>query len=156
MLQPGHAFGAEDYGVGPHLLRHGEDRLLGSAKDDQFLALYAGLLRQRPHPAGSLPAVLREPFDELAVVDARMESQVLVDDVEGEELHPESTGQPGGVLAGAQGDFRAVRGDEYRRSFMGSGFPAFETSGLRSRVRSGGDQDRPPRLAQDLIQRLAN
>src|ERR671912_2576801 len=62
VLQPGHAFGTQDYRIGPHLLRHGEDRLLGSAKDDQRLALHTGLLCQCLHLSGRLPAVLREPL----------------------------------------------------------------------------------------------
>src|SRR5215212_1195835 len=47
MLQPGHAFGAQDYGVGTQLLGHLEDRLIRLAVDDQLLAFHAGLLRQR-------------------------------------------------------------------------------------------------------------
>src|SRR5215210_4223369 len=99
MFHPRLALGAQDYGVGPQLLRHGNDHPSGLAQDNQFLALRASLLCQCPHLAGSCPALLREALDELAVVDARMENQVLVDDVEGEELRPETTSQPRGVLA---------------------------------------------------------
>src|SRR5919107_1274123 len=58
------------------------------------------LLRQRPHLARRLPALLREHLDELPVVDPRMEQGVLVDDVENKQLRPEATCQPPGVLAG--------------------------------------------------------
>src|SRR5918992_2328710 len=51
--------------VAQHLLGHVEDRLLGPAEDDQLLAFYSGLLRQRPHLARRLPAFLREHLDEL-------------------------------------------------------------------------------------------
>src|SRR5918995_415123 len=102
VLQPGHAFGAQEDGIGPNLLGHGEDHLLGPAEDDQLLRLYAFLLRQRSHFACRLPALLREHLHELPVVDARMEQEVLVDDVKDEELSPEAAGEPHSVLAGAQ------------------------------------------------------
>src|SRR5918993_5265441 len=113
MLQPAHALGAQEDGIGTHFLGHGEDRLLGPAEDDKLLGLHARLLRQSPYLAGRLPAVLGEALHELPVVDARMEQEVLVDDVEDEELRVEAAGQPRGVLAGAQGYLRAVRGDQH-------------------------------------------
>ena len=154
MLQPSHAFGAQEDGIGAKLLGNGEDRLLGPAEDDQLFRLHALLLRQRSHFARRLPALLREHLDELPVVDARMEQEVLVDDVKDEELSPDTIGQPHSVLAGAQGYLRAVCGEEHRPSFPGSGLCALENSGLRGRVRFGGDENRSPRLAQHPVKHL--
>src|SRR5215216_5771070 len=142
VLQPAHAFGAQEDGISPNLLGHGEDRLLGPAEDHQLLRLHALLLRQRSHFARRLPALLREHLHELPVVDARMQQEVLVDDVKDEEFSPDTTGQPHSVLAGPQGDLRPIRGYERRPSFPGSGLCALENPGLRGRVRFGGDEDR--------------
>ena len=83
-----------------------------------------------------------------------MERHALADDVEDEELRPEAASQPRGVLAGAKGNLRAVGGNEDRRPFMNSGLLAFEDSGFRGRVEFRGDQDRPPRFAENPVESL--